>query len=174
MGVAQRLYEGVDVGAEGTVGLITYMRTDSPRVAPEAIAGAREWIGKQLGAKYLPATAERVQGQEGRAGRARSDSPDGRVADAGVDCALFDRGAAEALPADLAAVCGVADDAGGLRRDHGEDCGGESAKTGKTYDFRVSGSVVRFDGFLKVYEVCEEKKDEDDESSATSCPTWTA
>ena len=38
-----------------------------------------------------------------------------------------------------------------------------SAKTGKTYDFRVSGSVVRFDGFLKVYEVVEEKKDEDDE-----------
>ena len=54
MGVAQRLYEGIDVGAEGTVGLITYMRTDSPRIAPEAIAGAREWIGKQLGAGYLP------------------------------------------------------------------------------------------------------------------------
>ena len=46
MGVAQRLYEGVEIGAEGTVGLITYMRTDSTRVAPEAITGAREWIGK--------------------------------------------------------------------------------------------------------------------------------
>ena len=46
MGVAQRLYEGVDLGDEGTTGLITYMRTDSPRVAPEAITGAREWIGK--------------------------------------------------------------------------------------------------------------------------------
>ena len=40
-----------------------------------------------------------------------------------------------------------------------------SAKTRKTYDFRVSGSVMRFDGFLKVYEVSEEKKDEDDESA---------
>ena len=40
-----------------------------------------------------------------------------------------------------------------------------SAKTGKTYDFRVSGSVMRFDGFLKVYEVSEDKKDEDDESA---------
>ena len=39
-----------------------------------------------------------------------------------------------------------------------------SAKDGKTYDFRVSGSVLRFDGFLKVYEVVEEKKDEDDET----------
>src|SRR5246500_2823301 len=44
MGVAQRLYEGVEIGAEGTTGLITYMRTDSPRVSPEAIQGAREWI----------------------------------------------------------------------------------------------------------------------------------
>jgi DNA topoisomerase-1 len=40
-----------------------------------------------------------------------------------------------------------------------------SAKTGKTYDFRLSGSVVRFDGFLKVYEVAEDKKDDDDEAS---------
>ena len=40
-----------------------------------------------------------------------------------------------------------------------------SSKTGKTYDFRVSGSVMRFDGFLKVYEVSEDKKDEDDESA---------
>src|SRR5271165_4880313 len=39
MGVAQRLYEGIDLGAEGTTGLITYMRTDSPRVAPDAIEG---------------------------------------------------------------------------------------------------------------------------------------
>ena len=51
MGVAQRLYEGVDLGAEGTTGLITYMRTDSPRVAPEAVTGAREWIARSLGEK---------------------------------------------------------------------------------------------------------------------------
>ena len=41
----------------------------------------------------------------------------------------------------------------------------KSAKNGKTYDFRVSGSVLRFDGFLKVYEVAEDKKDDDDESA---------
>jgi len=40
-----------------------------------------------------------------------------------------------------------------------------SATTGKTYDFRLSGSVVRFDGFLKVYEVLEDKKEDDDESA---------
>src|ERR1039457_284754 len=64
MGVAQRLYEGVDVGAEGSVGLITYMRTDSPRIAPEAIEGAREWIGKELGAQYLPVTANEYKGKK--------------------------------------------------------------------------------------------------------------
>ncbi len=53
MGVAQRLYEGVEVGDKGTVGLITYMRTDSTRVSPQAISDAREYIGT-LGAQYLP------------------------------------------------------------------------------------------------------------------------
>lgn len=53
MGVAQRLYEGVDIGGE-TVGLITYMRTDSTRVAPEAITAVRNWIKSNLGDSYLP------------------------------------------------------------------------------------------------------------------------
>jgi DNA topoisomerase I len=75
MGVAQRLYEGVDVGAEGLVGLITYMRTDSPRVAPEAIAGAREWIGRQLGAEYLPATPNLYKGKKARRTRTRRFGP---------------------------------------------------------------------------------------------------
>ena len=56
MGVAQRLYEGIEIGSEGTVGLITYMRTDSTRMSPDAIAEVREWVGKKLGDKYLPKT----------------------------------------------------------------------------------------------------------------------
>jgi len=52
--VAQQLYEGVEIGAEGAVGLITYMRTDSTRVAAEAQTEAREWIGERLGREYLP------------------------------------------------------------------------------------------------------------------------
>src|SRR6202042_78767 len=63
MGVAQRLYEGVEIGTEGTVGLITYMRTDSTRVSPDAITEAREFIGK-LGAAYLPATANEYAGKK--------------------------------------------------------------------------------------------------------------
>jgi DNA topoisomerase-1 len=54
MGIAQSLYEGVDVGAEGTVGLITYMRTDSTRVGTEAQDEARELINNKYGKEYLP------------------------------------------------------------------------------------------------------------------------
>ena len=164
MGVAQRLYEGVEIGSEGLIGLITYMRTDSPRIAPEAIEGAREWIGKNLGAKYLPASANVYKGkkdaQDAHEAIRPSDvtrTPDSiarylseeqlklyrliwqRFVASQMTPAVFD-----ITTAKIAAA---------------------SAKTGKTYDFRVSGSVVRFDGFLKVYEVSEDKKDDDEESA---------
>jgi DNA topoisomerase-1 len=162
MGVAQRLYEGVDVGPEGTVGLITYMRTDSPRVAPEAIVGAREWIGKHLGAQYLPTTPNQYKGKKAAQDAHEAIRPTDvartpesiasflteeqlklyrliwqRFVASQMTPAIFD-----ITTAKIAAV---------------------SAKTGKTYDFRLSGSVVRFDGFLKVYEVAE--KDDDDEEA---------
>jgi len=52
--IAQQLYEGVDIGVIGPIGLITYMRTDSPRVAPEAIQQVRDYILRQFGREYLP------------------------------------------------------------------------------------------------------------------------
>ena len=55
MAIAQQLYEGVDIKGEGTVGLITYMRTDSLRLSEEAIASAREFILGRYGADYYPA-----------------------------------------------------------------------------------------------------------------------
>jgi DNA topoisomerase IA len=107
--------------------------------------------------KVSAAGAQRVQGQEGCAGRARSHSSHRRArTPESIARYLSDEQlklytliwrrfvASQMTPAVF-------------RRDHGEDCGGE-AKDGKTYDFRVSGSVLRFDGFLKVYEVSEEKK----------------
>lgn len=53
--LAQQLYEGIDLGGDNPVGLITYMRTDSPRVASEAIKEARKYILKHFGKNYLPA-----------------------------------------------------------------------------------------------------------------------
>ncbi len=57
MGIAQSLYEGVDIGKEGTVGLITYMRTDSTRVGKEAQDEAQEFIATKYGKEYLPEKA---------------------------------------------------------------------------------------------------------------------
>ena len=56
MTLAQQLYEGVEIGAEGSTGLITYMRTDSPRISQEAMADARQVIQERFGAEYLPGT----------------------------------------------------------------------------------------------------------------------
>ena len=56
MMIAQKLYEGMNVGAEGSIGLITYMRTDSVRVSPESIDSCREFIKKNFGNDYVPET----------------------------------------------------------------------------------------------------------------------
>ena len=163
MGVAQRLYEGVDLGPEGTTGLITYMRTDSPRVSPDAIDGAREWIGKQLGRQYLPATPNVYKGKK--------DSQDAHEAIRPTDASRTPESIARYLSDEqlklyrliwqrfvasqmMPAIFDVTT----------ARIAAVSSTTGKTYDFRVSGSVLRFDGFLKVYEVAEDKGDEEDES----------
>jgi DNA topoisomerase I len=58
MGIAQSLYEGIDLGNEGAEGLITYMRTDSVRIVPEALEEARQYILKTYGNDYLPSEAK--------------------------------------------------------------------------------------------------------------------
>ena len=169
MGIAQRLYEGVELGAEGSVGLITYMRTDSPRVAPEAKVSAREWIAKTLGPKYLPETPNNYKGKK--------DAQDAHEAIRPTDAArtpeslaryLSDEQlklykliwqrfvASQMVPAQLA-VTQV-------------NIAAESGLDKRTYDFRVSGTTVIFEGYQKVYEASKERKDEDDESLANKLP----
>lgn len=65
MTIAQQLYEGLEIGSEGAVGLITYMRTDSVRVSDEAIRDARSFIVEKYGEQYLPATAPRYKKKGG-------------------------------------------------------------------------------------------------------------
>ena len=65
MRVAQKLYEGVDLGEAGTVGLITYMRTDSPRVSSEALHQVREWIHGRFGESYLPSKPNLYKSRKG-------------------------------------------------------------------------------------------------------------
>ena len=65
MAVAQQLYEGVDISGEGTIGLITYMRTDSLRLSEEALAAAKDFIIDRYGAAYYPGAARRFRKKEG-------------------------------------------------------------------------------------------------------------
>ena len=162
MGVAQRLYEGVDLGPDGTIGLITYMRTDSPRVSPEAVTSAREWIGKSLGERYLPATPNVYKGKK--------DAQDAHEAIRPTDAARTPESIAKFLSDEQLKLYRliwqrfVASQMTPAIFDvTTAKIAAVSSKTGKTYDFRVSGSVLRFDGFLKVYEILEDK-DDDDES----------
>ena len=64
MRLAQQLYEGVDIKGNGTVGIITYLRTDSTRISEEAVAQAKEYIAKQYGENYVAATEEEKQNRK--------------------------------------------------------------------------------------------------------------
>ena len=64
MRLAQQLYEGVDIKGNGTVGIITYLRTDSTRISDEAVAQAKDYITKQYGESYAAATEENKQNKK--------------------------------------------------------------------------------------------------------------
>jgi DNA topoisomerase I len=170
MGVAQRLYEGIDIGSAGTVGLITYMRTDSTRVAPEALTSVRDFIQKKLGDKYLPAAPNTFKSKKDAQDAHEAIRPsDPELHPDEIKKYLSDEQyrlykliwqrfvASQMMPAvfDQTTVDII-------------------AKADRAYDFRVTGSVLKFDGFLKVYEESKEKKDEDDEALANKLPDLNA
>ena len=132
MTLAQRLYEGIELGDEGAVGLITYMRTDSTRLSDDAVAEARAYIGERYGKEYLPDEPVVYKTQEVGAGRARGDPPHvdavrsgdgqapahrGRRRQPGE--AARRRGSRPPLPADLEPLHRLPDEAGDLRPDGG-------------------------------------------------------
>ena len=75
MQIAQQMYEGIELPSEGSVGLITYMRTDSTRVSEQSLGEVRQHIETAFGAGYLPAQANRYPAPEGRPGCARGHRP---------------------------------------------------------------------------------------------------
>ena len=150
MGVAQRLYEGVEIGAEGTVGLITYMRTDSTRVSPDAIAEAREFIGK-LGQQYLPATPNEY------AGKKQEQAQDAHEAIRPTNVALHAGARFGSILSDeqyrlykLIWQRFVSSQMTPAVFD--QTTVDIVAQAKQAYDFRVTGSVLKFDGHLKFEE----------------------
>jgi DNA topoisomerase I len=171
MMIAQRLYEGVELGEEGMVGLITYMRTDSTRVAPEAIQEVREYVGNEYGPTYLPETPNTFKEKKDSQGAHEAIRPTSamrhpdqmkqylkedefkvykliwqRFVASQINPAVFDQ-----TTVDI------------------------DAKNGnEVFWFRVTGSVLKFDGFLRVYEESKEGKDEEDEELKHKLPALEA
>ncbi|HEX3966861.1 MAG TPA: type I DNA topoisomerase, partial [Edaphobacter sp.] len=149
MGVAQRLYEGVEIGAEGTVGLITYMRTDSTRVSPDAIAEAREFIGK-LGAAYLPASPNQY------AGKKQVEAQDAHEAIRPTSVAYTPQSIRKYLSDEQFRLYKliwqrfVSSQMTPAVFD--QTTVDIVAQAKQAYDFRVTGSVLKFDGHLKFEE----------------------
>ena len=171
MMIAQRLYEGVELGEEGSIGLITYMRTDSVRVAPEAIQEVREYVGKEYGPAYLPESPNAYKDKKDAQGAHEAIRPTSAMRhpdqikqylkedEFKVYKLIWQRFvASQIMPAVFDQTTVDID-----------------AKSGnEVFWFRVTGSVLKFDGFLRVYEESKEGKDEEDEELKHKLPALEA
>ncbi|TXN25755.1 type I DNA topoisomerase [Methylobacterium sp. WL19] len=158
MRAAQKLYEGVEIGGE-TVGLITYMRTDGVDMAPEAIADARRVIGKEYGERYLPDVPRRYSAKAKNAQEAHE-------AVRPTDMSRLPKSVARYVDAEQAKLYDLI-----WTRTVASQM--ESAELERTtvdivasvgprrIELRATGQVVKFDGFLTLYQ--EGKDDEEDE-----------
>ncbi len=126
MMIAQQLYEGIELpGEDAAIGLITYMRTDSVRVADQALDEVREHISAQYGDAVHARAAEPLQGEVERAGRARGDSSDVDEVHAGVGTRASHARSVLSLSPDLEPLRRVADDAGARSTTRRSDITGE-------------------------------------------------
>ena len=168
MRVAQRLYEGVDIGGD-TVGLITYMRTDGFDLAPEALTATRRVIDRDYGARYLPDVPRRYTSRVKNAQEAHEAIRPTDLSRLPGDVARF-------LDTDQRRLYELI-----WKRTIASQM--ESAELERTTididarspegsaQLRATGTVIRFDGFLTLYQ--EGRDDEDDEESGR-LPAMTA
>ncbi|HOO57076.1 MAG TPA: type I DNA topoisomerase [bacterium] len=145
MMIAQQLYEGIELGSEGNAGLITYMRTDSVRVSSDAQQDARKYISEKIGSEYLPEKPNFFKSRKGTQDAHEAIRPTYVLREpAAIEKFLskdqfqlynliWSRFIASQMAqanVDITRFDIVGDD---------------------TYIFRATGSVIRFDGFLKIY-----------------------
>ena len=160
MMIAQHLYEGVEIGEEGPVGLITYMRTDSTRVGEAALDEVRGFIEGQYGANYLPEKAVHY--------RSKKDAQDAHEAIRPTDVTRTPDSLAKYLKPEELKLYRliwqrfVASQMMPALFDQTTI----DIKAGR-FVFRATGSVQKFDGFLKIYQEGRDEKTEDDEDERT-------
>lgn len=147
---AQRLYEGVDVGGE-TVGLITYMRTDGVTIVPEAVSAIRGTIAKEYSPRYV---APFIREYKSKAKNAQ----EAHEAIRPTDASRRPRDVAKYLDRDQARLYelvwqrAVASQMASAELEQTSADIEVKGRDGRVYTLRATGSVVLFDGFLKVYE----------------------
>lgn len=162
MQVAQKLYEGIDIGGE-TVGLITYMRTDGVQIIPEAINEARRVIGEDYGANYVPSSPRIYKTKAKNAQEAHeairptelSRRP-GMIAkylgkdEMALYQLIWQRTIASQMEAAIMERTTADIDA--------------TAPDGTVFQIRATGSVIKFDGFLKLYEEGKDDNNGDEDN----------
>jgi DNA topoisomerase-1 len=150
MQVAQRLYEGIDLGGE-TVGLITYMRTDGVQIVSEAISTIRSEVEKVYGKSYLPPFIREYKTKAKNAQEAHEAIRPTEITRKPADVARY-------LQKDQAALYeliwkrAIASQMASAELEQTAADIEVNGRDGKTYTLRATGSVVKFDGFLKIYE----------------------
>src|SRR6185369_9630804 len=168
MGIAQRLYEGVDLGEEGSVALITYMRTDSVNVSPDALAQVREMIPQRFGSNYLPEKPNYY--------KSKKDAQEAHEAVRPTDVSRAPEDVRKYLDDDVfklyqliwqrfvaSQMLPAVFDQTTIDISAGD------------YTFRATGSVQKFDGYLRVYQLpvapADREDDErDDEGEGKALP----
>ncbi|HEX9760143.1 MAG TPA: type I DNA topoisomerase [Candidatus Acidoferrales bacterium] len=161
MALAQRLYEGVELGEEGAVALITYMRTDSVRVSADALTQVREHIGSAYGAEYLP--------EKPNFYKSKKDAQEAHEAVRPTEVARTPESVRRYLDDDTFKLYQliwqrfVASQMVPALFDQTtiDIAAGD-------YTFRATGSVLKFNGFLAAYQIDREELDKDDQSDEES------
>ncbi len=160
MKIAQRLYEGVELGDQGAVGLITYMRTDSPRVSDEALASVRGYIEGRYGKAYLPERANfyrsgksAQEAHEAIRPTAVERDPEAMAHYLSKDelalyTLIFNRFVSSQMNPSVYDRTTVDIEAGDAI-------------------FRATGQVMKFDGFMRVYMEGQDEAPSDDDAAAT-------
>ena len=160
MSIAQQLYEGVDIEGEGTVGLITYMRTDSLRLSEEALAAAKTFIVGRYGAQYHPGKARHF--------KAKGNAQDAHEAIRPSDVNLTPEQVKKDLTSEqyrLYKLIWSRFLACQMSAAVYDSVSIEVESAG--YQFRANRSSVKFNGFTAVY---EESRDEDEEAPQSPLP----
>ena len=153
MRIAQQLYEGIDIKGEGTIGIITYLRTDSTRIADEAVASAKEYITENYGKEYakLDAPEEKKTGSK--------KIQDAHEAIRPTDIARTPAKLKDSLSRDQLRLYTLIWNRFVACRMNGPKYETTNVKIGAgKYRFSVSASKCLFDGFLKVYKEADDKE----------------